>query len=71
MHTDTQNAANIGQDRPTLGPDQGGVEPPRGGGAFHVNDSHQPESFEVKDHCLFPGTAPKTFLKESQLQLAS
>ena len=41
------------------------------GGPFHVNDSHQPETFEVKDHCLFPGTAPKTFLKESQLQLAS
>ena len=74
MHTDIQNAANIGQDRPTLGPDQGGFEPGRGGGgaggggggggAFRVNDSHQPETFEVKNHCLFPGTAPKTFLKE-------
>ena len=32
MHTDIQNAANICQDRPTLGPDQGGFEGGGGGG---------------------------------------
>ena len=41
------------------------------GGALHANGSLQPETFDVIDHCLFPKTAPNTFLKESQLQLAS
>ena len=49
-----------------------GLNPPRGGGgAVHVKGSLQPETFEVIDHCLFPKTAPNTWLKESQLQLAS
>ena len=47
-----------------------GLNPPRGG-PFHVNGSLQPETFDVIDHCLFPKTAPNTFQKESQLQLAS
>ena len=40
-------------------------------GALHANGSLQPETFDVIDHCLVPKTAPNTFLKESQLQLAS
>ena len=47
-----------------------GLNPQRGGG-LHENGSLQPETFDVIDHCLFPKTAPNTFLKESQLQLAS
>ena len=51
---------------------QGGFEPAEEGeGALHVRGSLQPETFDVIDHCLFPKTAPNTFLKESQLQLAS
>ena len=50
--------------------DQGGFEPAEGG-ALHANGSLQPETFDVIDHCLFPKTAPNTFLKESHLQLAS
>ena len=44
MHIDIQNAANIGQDRPTLGRTRGGLNLQRGaegGGAFHVNGSLQ------------------------------
>ena len=49
--------------------DEGGVEPARGG--VHVNDSLRPETFDVNDHCLLTKTAPNTFLKEIELQLAS
>ena len=43
----------------------------RRGGGRHVKGSLQPETLDVIDHCLFPKTAPNTFPKESQLQLAS
>jgi hypothetical protein len=40
-------------------------------GGVLVNDSLRPEAFDVNDHCLFPKTAPNTFPKEIQLQLAN
>ena len=57
----------------THGPGRG-LNPPKGGALsceWFTSARKLRSDFEVIDHCLFPKTAPNTFLKESQLQLAS